>query len=214
MDCHTANLYIFKVGRHKQQKLKSFYNTRDHEWLAMHPNKAPSTQGQAQEFFSAQSKEIPAFHFNRPPSAAPTIPIALYHPIFGQFKTDSTEDAPSAEDHEFVLTLSQAMSGFYDREDQRLETFRNILINYGFPYSGNRRIGAFTTNGDMRIEDYVYNVTEGKVEMASGKSEPLLQSGWYYTSCVRDLLKRHPGSTFPCLIIYLAGKCYKKKQCS
>lgn len=104
------------------------------QYLKNHTMYPPPEQGFVEEVTRQQKEENPAFHFNRPPSAASTIPITLFHPVFGQFQDDCEAYETTAEDHAFVLEFSRAMSRFYDTEDQRLAEARDILANYGLTY--------------------------------------------------------------------------------
>ena len=87
------------------------------------------------------------FYFNCFPSTAPTIPIDLYHPIFGQFKTDCEEHDPTPGDNMFAL---EAMSYFYVNESERLIEFRRILQEHELPFKPQSN-GSDLTGGHMKI---------------------------------------------------------------
>jgi hypothetical protein len=146
-----------------------------------------------------------AFYFNRPPSTAATIPITLYHPLFGQFQDDCDMYIPTKEDHEFVLKFSRSMSDFYDSEEKRAERARTDLGTYDLDFIAGK-ITGYTTDGDLRWKELCYALLELKWEIGSTGAEPLLQAGWYYTAFMREKLRGNASSTLPCFILYLAGE--------
>lgn len=174
------------------------------QWFKKRPKDSPSDLGTMKSVTKAQVREDPTFHFNRPPSAAPTIPITLYQPILGQFKVDCEELEPAPKDHKFALDLSRAMSDFYHNEKARLKVFREILAKNDISLKTGK-INSYETDGDIRGDNIAYTILEGKVELGSGGVDPLFQAGWYYTSFVGEKMNNYPESNFPCLIIYLAG---------
>lgn len=87
------------------------------------------------EFASAQTRDSLAFYFNRSPSAALSIPITLYSPIFDQFEADCEGYEPTDKDHAFALELSRAMSRFYDDEGKRLDNCREVLRSHQLDFN-------------------------------------------------------------------------------
>ncbi|KIM89780.1 hypothetical protein PILCRDRAFT_196256 [Piloderma croceum F 1598] len=78
------------------------------------PNTAPSSQGVPSAFAELQRDEEHIIRLNRPPSAASATPSTLPHPIFGKFINECENHEPTAADNKLVLTLSAAMSGFFN----------------------------------------------------------------------------------------------------
>jgi hypothetical protein len=167
------------------------------------PSRAPSSQGKPKEFAAGQRKTPPAFHFNRPPSAAATVPITLYDSIFAQFQIDCETYTATKEDHAFVLRLSLSMSKFYNKEWDRADQARLDMGTYDLDFLATE-INGYRTDGDLRFKEFCYAILEYKLEISSGEAEPLFQGGWYYTAFVRRLLHDR-NSHFPCFILYAFG---------
>lgn len=110
-------------------------------------------------------------------------------------------------DHSFEKRFSAAMSRFYDKEAERLEAAREVLGAYGLDFKVSK-IGTYQTDGDVRAGDFPAAIMEGKLEIGSSSgAEPLFQAVWYYVESVRLRMKTHKLSQFPCLIMYITGKC-------
>jgi hypothetical protein len=174
-------------------------------WTKKFPVKAPSTSGLPRTFASDQSKTPPAFHFDRPPSNSPTIPITLLHPIFGQFQDDCASYTPTREDHVFALAFLLAMSEFYENEDERAARARKLWKDYGVDMKPSKS-GRNCTDGDIRWNDFVLAILEYKMELGSFGAEPLFQSGWYFVDITRKILAENPNIQFPCLLLYAFGE--------
>lgn len=172
------------------------------KWLRDFPSRAPSESAQPSQF-AADQKKI-AFNFNRPPDAAATIPVTLYHPVFGQFQEDCQAYMPTKDDHEFVRNFAFSMSQLYDKEDERASRARDEIESYGLAFRA-AKIKAYTTDGDLRFNGLSYAILKVKNELGVGGADPLIQAAWYYTAFVREKIRDHPGSCFPCLLIYIAG---------
>lgn len=171
-----------------------------------HPQKAPSSAGKPKEFSSEQNKSPPAFHFNRPPQAAATIPITLYEEAFAQFQEDCETYSPSQEDHAFVLNFSYAMSQFYRDETARGHKARELLDGYGVHLFAGVVGKNYTMDGhgQGKRTPAGYSIFELKNELSAGGAEPLFQAGWYFATMTRDeVLGKN--FHFPCFIFYMAG---------
>ena len=178
------------------------------DWTKRFPSKAPSEQGVPKQFASDQRKKIPAFHFNRPPSTAATIPITLLDRIFAQFQEDCETHESTSEDHAFVLKLSLSMSGFYKDEKERAAQARADMGTYGLDFMA-ATIGAYITDGDLRWKEFCYALLEYKDEVGSGKAEPLFQVIWYYVAFMRSLCPAYVFSGLPCFVLYAFGEPFE-----
>lgn len=171
------------------------------------PRKAPSSLGEPLEFGKyQQGTDGPVFYFNRPPSAAPTTPVTLLHPIFGQFVDDCEAHVPIKEDNAFAFALSTAMSEVYGDEKDRVAKFHEVLANHSIFMSATKFDGTkYGTDGDMQCNGYRYVISEVKLEIGSKGAEPLFQGGWYYQESMKKPSTTSVGSPLPCLLIYLFG---------
>lgn len=101
-------------------------------WNDEQPDGPPSSSalGEPSEFKKHQQSPA-AFHFNRPPSAAATMPVTLNHPIFGQFNDAYKTHIPTKEDNDLAFALSSVMSGLCNDESARATAFRKVLYQHG-----------------------------------------------------------------------------------
>jgi hypothetical protein len=173
-------------------------------WGSSVSQEAPSSGGQPKKFVAVQKKEKPAFAFNRPPTATATIPISLYHPIFGQFQDDCKTYAPTKRDHDFVLKFSHSMSNIYANEGDRADQARKDFANYGLDFLP-AGIGKYWTDGDLRYKGICFALIEAKAELSTGGAEPLFEAAWYYSAFIRNNFDE-TRSRLPCFILYLAGE--------
>jgi len=117
------------------------------------PNTAPSSQGVPPEFAELQRDERHTIRWNRPPSAASSIPSTLLHPIFGKFIDDCENCESTAADNKLVWTLSAAMSGFFKDESARASTFWEILHDSHFEAFETKVEGTkFKTDGNIHCD--------------------------------------------------------------
>jgi len=175
------------------------------EWAAKFPQKAPSEKGRPKKFSADQQKAMPAFCFNRPPSAAETIPITLYNEILGQFQEDCELYKPTKEDHDFALKFSISMSDFYDDEKGRAKKARKDFESYGLDFLA-AQIEGYTTDGDLRFKGYCLAIMEVKPELCIGNADPLFEVAWYYVAFTREQLQGNLGSHLPCILLYISGE--------
>lgn len=121
-------------------------------WNDEQPGGPPSSSalGETSEFKKHQQSPA-AFHFNRPPSAAATMPVTLNHPIFGQFSDDCKTHIPTKEDNDLAFALSSVMSELCDDEGARATAFRKVLYQHGIVIQQAFLEGTkYHTNGDMQ----------------------------------------------------------------
>jgi hypothetical protein len=173
-------------------------------WGSSVSQEAPSSGGLPKKFLAVQKKEKPAFAFNRPPTAAATIPISLYHPIFGQFQDDCKNYAPTKRDHDFAYKFSHSMSHIYANEGDRADQARKDFASYGLDFLPTG-IGKYWTDGDLRYKGFCFALIEAKAELSTGGAEPLFEAAWYYSAFIRNHFDE-TRSRLPCFILYLAGE--------
>jgi hypothetical protein len=148
----------------------------------------------------------PALSFNRPPSAAATIPVTLLHPIFGQFVDDCAKCVPTPDDNNLVLELSYEMSKFYEKESDRGSMFIDILSEHGIRLSNSDfDRAAHTAKVKVRHEDIYYVVGDTGNEYFGG-ADPLLRAVSHYVYSVKKLSEDDVDARLPCLLIYMFGK--------
>jgi hypothetical protein len=146
--------------------------------------------------------------YNRPEAKRETIPIVLLHEIFGVFSGDCQEYVPTHQDNQLLVRLSAAMSKEFKSEAERTSTFREILRNHGSVHFKRSKIknSAYETGGDIKQDEHIIALSEGKCEWVNLKADPVLQGFLYWIESLKSgpftgLLTR-----LPCLIIYYAGE--------
>ncbi|KAF8325651.1 uncharacterized protein EI90DRAFT_2931653, partial [Cantharellus anzutake] len=140
----------------------------------------------------------------RPPIADATVPITLYHHIFGKFQDDCKTYTPTKEDHDFASKFSHSMSAFFGNEDARAQTARNHFSDYKLDFLPTK-IKSYCTDGDLRYKNLCYALLEVKQELSTGGADPLFEAAWYYNALTRDHSVDKTRSCLPCFILYLAG---------
>jgi hypothetical protein len=159
------------------------------------------------QFAKLQLDERHAIRWNRPPSAASSIPSTLLHPIFGEFIDDCENYEPTAADNQLVWTLSAAMSGFFTHESTRASKFREILRDSHFEAFVSKIEGTrFKTDGDIQSLGFRRGIIEMKNEIGSGGPQPHAQGISYYIHSTKSSVAEMPGFRFPCILITLVGK--------
>lgn len=152
-----------------------------------------------------QGPDSPRILCHRPPGAM-SIPVTLMHPVFGRFVDNCKESKTTHEDHEFVLNLSHAMSGFFNKEDDRADMFRQHLRQYcNVTFATKIRATNMQTDGYLETNGFFYVNTEAKNEIGQGGADPLIQSTIYYINFVREQVNQYSWSSLPCLHVYYAG---------
>jgi len=82
-------------------------------YLKNNRSAAPSSEGVVGVFSCCQENSAKRIECNCPPSTTPKTPLTLLHPVFGEFLDTCNSGDATAEDHDFALNLSRAMSSFY-----------------------------------------------------------------------------------------------------
>ncbi|KAG1860902.1 hypothetical protein F4604DRAFT_1957637 [Suillus subluteus] len=176
------------------------------EYSRKFPQNAPSSQGKPSEFKDIQEDPDLTIHWDRPPSAAHTIPTTLLHPIFGAFMDDCENHEPTPDDNKLVMALSVTMSGFFTDDTRRASKFRELLRQHNIDLRATTIDGSnYTTNGDMQYKGFRYAIAEVKNEIGSTKAEPHMQVLSYYIHSTTSFSKEKPAFRFPCIAITLFG---------
>lgn len=184
----------------RTQQLRSEYSRK-------FPQNAPSSQGKPSEFKGIQKDPDLTIHWDRPPSAAHTIPSTLLHPIFGAFMDDCENHEPTPDDNKLVMALSATMSGFFTDETGRASKFRELLRQHDIDLRATTIDGSnYTTDGDVQYKGFRYAIAEVKNEIGSTKAEPHMQVLSYYIHSTTSFSKEKPAFRFPCIAITLFGR--------
>ena len=148
---------------------------------------APSSEGLVGAFSRRQENSAKRIECNRPPSTAPTTPLTLLHPVFGEFLDTCNSGDVTAEDHDFALNLSRAMSSFYGNESARAKAIREIFKRYRLVFI-RTKIGHtnYETDGDISLNGLRYSLVEIKNEVCSPGPEPYAQAALYYQEATRE----------------------------
>ena len=137
-------------------------------YLANNKPIAPSSAGKSNVFAQRQENPVNRIECNRPPSTAPATPPTLLHRVFGEFLDTCNSGNVTAEDHDFALNLSRAMSSFYETESGRARKVREIFEQYGLVFI-RTKIGRtnYETDGDISLNGFRYVLVEIKNEICS-----------------------------------------------
>jgi len=134
------------------------------------------------------------------------IPIALLHPVFGQFINNCQNHTPTMDNNKLVLSLSRAMSKFYINEYARAAKFQEILMEHSIMLVASEIEGSqCKTDGDLRWKGLCYIILEAKNELGGGGAEPLFEAMLYYLKSMRKQSEEDAHARLPSLIIYLSG---------
>jgi hypothetical protein len=167
---------------------------------------APSSAGTSGVFARRQENPAKRIECNRPPSTAPTTPLPLLHRVFGEFLDTCNSGNVTAEDHDFALNLSRAMSSFYGVEFSRAEKVRQIFEQYGLFFLRSKISGtSYETDGDIALNGFRYALLEVKNEICSSGAEPYAQAALYYQEATREHAGKLAHSVLPCLIVLVFG---------
>lgn len=171
-------------------------------------SRPPSEQAKPSEFARTQ-KDDAFFSCCRPEFKEHRLPLALLHPVFGNFIEDCKSVRLTSKDVVTARNLKTKMCQFYVNEHQRRADLNNILYEYGIPAKAGA-IGSTKYETDGHIEHYGRPslISEVKLEMCgSSNGEPSLQALLYYHCFVRENALWKDMSTSPCFIIFVAGEC-------
>ncbi|KAI0255340.1 hypothetical protein BJV78DRAFT_1350597 [Lactifluus subvellereus] len=176
------------------------------QFLKETPAKSPSSGGKTKQFLKRQADSDQRIYCNRPRDASTTIPVTLLHPIFGQFIDDCENNKPTAQDNALVLELSEAMSDFYQNEDDRARNIREIFAKYDIHLVRTEIEGTrFETDGDISHEEFRYALAEIKNDFGSSGADPFAQAILYYLESTRKQAPVMLGSVLPCMIVVIIG---------
>ncbi|KAG2095268.1 uncharacterized protein F5147DRAFT_584655 [Suillus discolor] len=170
----------------------------------------PSAGAKPSAFSTKQDQQ--EYLCNRPRRAADPVPITLLEPIFAEFVDDCQKYEPTVHDNDFVLQLSEKMATFYPNELTRMNTFRQVLRDYGIILNASM-VGStgctmdghlLSTNGQ-----FVLMIIEGKNEIGSGAAEPFMEAMLYYRKFMEDskIEMARLRSFIPCIHIIVFGAC-------
>jgi len=116
---------IVTCNRHPSALLNRTQQFRS-EYCSNFFPRVPPSQGKPSEFEELQKSPKLAVLWDRPPSAADSIPNMLLHPILCTFIDDCENLQPMADDNNLVM-VSVTMSGFVENETERASKFRQIM---------------------------------------------------------------------------------------
>jgi hypothetical protein len=176
------------------------------EALRDFPSGAPSTQAIPKNFKNVQVQEHPLLFCNRPPEST-SLPVALFHPILGQFIDDARDSLPTPTDNKFSSDLSFHMSGFFDSENARADKFRDLMVeHYGIQLVAAQLPGShYKTDGHICVNRYPAILSEAKWDMGSTQADAHLQSLLYYVNFMKRYACNVAESSMPCLHIIYFG---------
>ncbi|KAG1883545.1 uncharacterized protein F5891DRAFT_1203239, partial [Suillus fuscotomentosus] len=148
---------------------------------------SPSAGAKPSAFSTKQDQQ--EYLCNRPRRAADPVPITLLEPIFAEFVDDCQKYEPTVHDNDFVLQLSEKMASFYPNELARMNTFRQVLRDYGIILNASM-VGSTGCTTDRHIlstnGQFVLMIIEGKNEIGSGTAEPFMEAMLYYRKFMED----------------------------
>ncbi|KAG2052964.1 hypothetical protein BDR06DRAFT_1009092 [Suillus hirtellus] len=105
---------------------------------------------------------------NHPHRATDPVPITLLEPIFAEFVDDCQKYEPTVYDNDFVLQLSEKMASFYPNELMQMNTFRQVLWDYGIILNASM-VGSTRCTTDRHLlstnGQFVLMIIEGKNEI-------------------------------------------------
>ena len=176
---------------------------------AQFPSRAPSDQAVPAEFKKLQTmKPLPLAFCNRLAAASST-PVTLMHPIFGRFVDECNTHTPTKDDNDFIANLSKCMSGFFEDERKRRDSFINLFREYGVELLPADIISTtYRTDGHATQNGYMYCLSEAKLELAAGSAEPYFQSILYYRASCKSGREGDSISVLPCFLIFYCGSRY------
>jgi hypothetical protein len=142
-----------------------------------------------------------------------TIPLALLHEAFGNFRDERDSFEPQAEENSFVESLRFEMTKFFKTEDERLRKFHECFGRYYSIRLQSTTIGGTkaTTDGhafekDSATSKWIILMTEAKNELAGSETDPRFQAILYYRTQVQTYETSMFGTCcFPAIIITYYG---------
>ncbi|KAG1901794.1 uncharacterized protein F5891DRAFT_1187269 [Suillus fuscotomentosus] len=170
----------------------------------------PSASAKPSAFSTKQDQQ--EYLCNRPRRAADPVPITLLEPIFAEFVDDCQKYEPTVHDNDFVLQLSEKMASFYPNELTWMNTFWQVLRDYGIILNASM-VGSTgcTTDGHLLSTNrqFVLMIIEGKNEIGSGAAKPFMEAMLYYHKFMEDskIEMARLRSFIPCIHIIVFGAC-------
>ncbi|PPQ82207.1 hypothetical protein CVT26_009201 [Gymnopilus dilepis] len=187
---------VDKVGADR----KTFCETR--------PSDAPSNGGKPRTFASAQEDPDQHIPCNRPTASRDALPLSLLHPIFGQFEDDADHCVPTKEEIGLALEFKEVMTAIYDKEHGRRVALHNVFLADNIrldPSIITRKVGQYTTDGDLVSGRFRFLIAELKNEVVSGSAEPYFQAILYFLETTRKLAAECVNSNLPCIFVLVFG---------
>ncbi|KAG1904999.1 uncharacterized protein F5891DRAFT_1183658 [Suillus fuscotomentosus] len=171
---------------------------------------SPSAGAKPSAFSMKQDQQ--EYLCNRPRRAADPVPITLLEPIFAEFVDDCQNHQPTVRDNDVVLQLSEKMASFYPNELARMNTFRQVLRDYGIILNASM-VGSTGCTMDGHLlstnRQFVLMIIEGKNEIGSGAAEPFMEAMLYYRKFMEDskIEMARLRSFIPCIHIIVFRAC-------
>ncbi|KAG2053194.1 hypothetical protein BDR06DRAFT_972441 [Suillus hirtellus] len=149
---------------------------------------------------------------NHPHRTADPVPITLLEPIFTKFVDDCQKYEPTVHDNNFVLQLSEKMASFYPNELTWMNTFWQVLWDYGIILNASMvGLTGCTTDGHILSTNgqFVLMIIEGKNKIGSGTAELFMEAMLYYHKFMEDskIEMARLRSFIPCIHIIVFGAC-------
>ncbi|KAF8895993.1 hypothetical protein BD779DRAFT_1433827, partial [Infundibulicybe gibba] len=164
---------------------------------------SPSDGAKPVAFRKEQEKENYTYACGRPLETEPALPLALLHPVFGQFIDDCKNIRLTAEDLACARELQLKMSEFYYDGSDRRDCLRVILDSYSIEILS---LAQSTTTGYIEKLGRPIMICEIENEMCGSETDPSLQAFLHYHTFIRDSgLWKDYSSYHPCFIIPYIG---------
>ncbi|KAG2086816.1 uncharacterized protein F5147DRAFT_791669 [Suillus discolor] len=170
----------------------------------------PSAGAKLSAFSTKQDQQ--EYLCNRPRRAADPLLVTLLEPIFAEFVDDCQNHQLTVRNNDFVLQLSEKMASFYPNELAQMNTFRQVLRNYGIILNASM-VGSTrcTMDGHLLSTNgkFVQVIIEGKNEIGSGAAEPFMEAMLYYCKFMEDskIEIARLRSFIPCIHVIVFGAC-------
>ncbi|KAF8550759.1 hypothetical protein OG21DRAFT_1419186, partial [Imleria badia] len=140
-----------------------------------------------------------------------TIPVALLHPVFGQFLDDCETHSITAEDNAFTEWLANVSSDFYDNAEQRADEVNAVLASYDIGLCVTTHKGTepegHQVNGHLSVGEYPCVIAQFRERMVASVSEPYMQTPACYLERTRMQALENTGSPLPCFLLAFFGPC-------
>ncbi|KAF8416717.1 hypothetical protein EV426DRAFT_625874 [Tirmania nivea] len=198
--------HLFKKRKTAGAELHSYFRT--------FPKAPPSMAGKPTFFLSEIQKDSPKIHCNRPFELS-NVPLALLHPIFGQFRDWSKTVKPSPDDNHAVLALTEIMLKHYSSELDRQHALHGFFLNHlrvqlhaGNPTGTNSQTDGHGFANINSSPPFIHVLTEVKNELTGNSTDPYFQ----VTLLFKDYLCTLPEYVFsdticPVMVVIFFG-CY------